>query len=220
MGVFFLGVLVGWAIEWVFFTFFWKPNQNETNAGDVNEIHKDCEKEHQALLTTLQDKDRDISHLRARVANLQETADRSARQAEKSTTSASAVAPSSPSLAAAPKPVESKPEEPKATAPKVTASKPVTQPVTRPAPRKRQAGRDDLKKVSGIGPKISELIQAEGIDSFEKLANSDMSTLKGILEKAGTRYATADPKSWPKQAELLNAGDKAGLEKLVAELRK
>ena len=213
MGVFFLGVLVGWAIEWAFFTFFWKPNQNESNAGDVNEIHKDCEKEHQALLTTLQDKDRDIAHLRARVANLQETADRSARQqasAEKSATSAPAV----------PKPAGSKPEEPKTTAPKATSSKQVTQPVTRPAPRKRQAGKDDLKKVSGIGPKISELMQAEGIDSFEKLAKSNMSTLKGILEKAGTRYATADPKSWPKQAELLNAGDKAGLEKLVAELRK
>jgi predicted flap endonuclease-1-like 5' DNA nuclease len=213
MGVFFLGVLVGWAIEWAFFTFFWKPNQNESNAGDVNEVHKDCEKEHQALLTTLQDKDRDIAHLRARVANLQETADRSARQqasAEKSATSASAV----------PKPAGSKPEEPKKTAPKATSSKPVTQPVTRPAPRKRQAGKDDLKKVSGIGPKISELMQAEGIDNFEKLAKSNMSTLKGILEKAGTRYATADPKSWPKQAELLNAGDKAGLEKLVAELRK
>jgi len=150
MGVFFLGVLVGWAIEWAFFTFFWKPNQNESNAGDVNEIHKDCEKEHQALLTTLQDKDRDIAHLRARVANLQETADRSARQqasAEKSATSAPAV----------PKPAGSKPEEPKKTAPKATSSKPVTQPVTRPAPRKRQAGKDDLKKVSGIGPKISEL---------------------------------------------------------------
>jgi len=213
MGVFFLGVLVGWAIEWVFFTFFWKPNQNESNAGDVNEIHKDCEKEHQALLTTLQDKDRDIAHLRARVANLQETADRSARQqasAEKSATSAPAV----------PKPAGSKPEEPKTTAPKATSSKPVTQPVTRPAPRKRQAGKDDLKKVSGIGPKISELMQAEGIDSLEKLAKSSMSTLKGILEKAGTRYATADPTSWPKQAELLNAGDKVGLEKLVVKLRK
>ena len=221
MGVFFLGVLVGWAIEWVFFTFFWKPNQNESNAGDVNEIHKDCEKEHQALLTTLQDKDRDIAHLRARVANLQETADRSARQqasAEKSATSASAVVP--PSQAAVPKPVESKAEEPKTTAPKATSSKPVTQPVTRPAPRKRQAGKDDLKKVSGIGPKISELMQAEGIDSLEKLAKSSMSTLKGILEKAGTRYATADPTSWPKQAELLNAGDKVGLEKLVVKLRK
>ena len=213
MGVFFLGVLVGWAIGWAFFTFFWKPNQNESNAGDVNEIHKDCEKEHQALLTTLQDKDRDIAHLRARVANLQETADRSARQqasAEKSATSAPAV----------PKPAGSKPEEPKTTAPKATSSKPVTQPVTRPAPRKRQAGKDDLKKVSGIGPKISELMQAEGIDSLEKLAKSSMSTLKGILEKAGTRYATADPTSWPKQAELLNAGDKVGLEKLVVKLRK
>ncbi|RUM94150.1 MAG: hypothetical protein DSZ28_04700 [Thiothrix sp.] len=209
MGAFFLGILVGWAIEWVFFTYFWKPNQNEASSEVAGEIHKDCEKEHHELLMSLKDKDRDISHLHARIANLQEETDRSARQ-QASAEKSAATASSGSSKAADPKPTE----------PKASSSKPVTQPVTRPAPRKSSTGNDDLKKVSGIGPKISELIKAEGIDSFAKLAKSDMSTLKSILEKAGTRYATADPQSWPKQAELLNSGDKEGLKKLVAALRK
>ena len=219
MGAFFLGILVGWAIEWIFFTYFWKPNQNEANAEAAGEIHKDCEKEHHELLVNLKDKDRDISHLHARIANLQEVTDRAARQqasAEKSATTAS----SGSSKAVTKQKAKPKPAAPKPTAPQSSSSKPVTQPITRPVPRKSSTGKDDLKKVSGIGPKISELMEAEGIDSFAKLRESDMATLKSILEKAGTRYATADPQSWPKQAELLNSGDKEGLKKLVAELRK
>ncbi len=212
MGAFFLGMLVGWAIEWIFFTYFWKPSQDEAMAMAADGIDEDCEKERQKLLSNLRDKDRDISHLQARIANLQEATDRSARQQVNTEKPASKAS----SAAAPATPVASESTPPKVSTP----SKPMTQPVTRPAPSKRQAGKDDLKKVSGIGPKISELMRAEGIDSFEKLAKTDMLTLKSILEKAGTRYATADPRSWPKQAELLNAGDKEGLEKFVAELRK
>ena len=219
MGAFFLGILVGWAIEWIFFTYFWKPNQNEANSRAASEIHKDCEKEHHELLVTLKDKDRDISHLHARIANLQEVTDRSARQ-QASAEKSAATASSGSSRAAAKQKAQPKPAAPTPTAPKDSSSKPVTQPVTRPVPRKNPAGKDDLKKVSGIGPKISDLMRAEGIDSFAKLAKSNMATLKSILEKAGTRYATADPQSWPKQAELINSGDNEGLEKLVAELRK
>ncbi len=219
MGAFFLGILVGWAIEWIFFTYFWKPNQNEASTEAASEIHKDCEKERHELLMSLKDKDRDISHLHARIANLQEVTDRVARQ-QASAEKSAATASSGSSKAAEKQKAKPKPAAPTPTAPKDSSSKPVTQPVTRPVPRKSPAGKDDLKKVSGIGPKISDLMRAEGIDSFAKLAKSNMATLKSILEKAGTRYATADPQSWPKQAELINSGDNEGLEKLVAELRK
>jgi len=206
MSAFFLGIIVGWAIEWVFFTYYWKPNQNITNFGNNDAIREECEKERQELLTALQDKDRDISHLRARVANLQEVTDRvSPPQA---TTEQTAIIPSpTPSPKTAPTPLKD-------------SLSPTPQPVTRPAPNKSVSGKNDLKKITGIGPKISELLVAENIDSLAVLAKTDLSTLKSILEKAGTHYATADPNNWPDQAELLNNGDKEGHAKLIDTLRK
>jgi predicted flap endonuclease-1-like 5' DNA nuclease len=206
MSAFFLGIIVGWAIEWVFFTYYWKPNQNITDFGNNDAIREECEKERQELLTALQDKDRDISHLRARVANLQEVTDR-VSPPQATTEQTAVIPPPAPSPKTAPTP------------PKDSLS-PAPQPVTRPAPNKSVSGKNDLKRISGIGPKISELLVAENIDSLAVLAKTDLSTLKSILEKAGTRYATADPSSWPDQAELLNNGDKEGHAKLIDTLKK
>jgi len=206
MSAFFLGIIVGWAIEWVFFTYYWKPNQNETGFGSNDAIREECEKERQELLTTLQDKDRDISHLRARVANLQEVTD---RISPPQTTTERTVA--TPSPTPSPKATPTLPKD---------APSPTPQPVTRPAPNKSTPGKNDLKRVSGIGPKISELLVAEAIDSLAVLAKTDLSTLKSILEKAGMHYATADPSSWPDQAKLLNIGDKEGHAKLIDTLKK
>jgi predicted flap endonuclease-1-like 5' DNA nuclease len=212
MGAFVLGMMVAWAIEWVFFTYYWKPNNNEDSSTTDDGVLEDCEKQLKGLLTKLQDKDRDISHLRARIAMLQESTDHSASQQVSEDKAAT------PSQSATPK-IASPETSPKAS-PKTSASKPKPNPVTRPAPQKRSSAKDDLKKVSGIGPKIAELMAAAGIDSFDKLARSDIATLKAVLDKAGTRYATADPQSWPKQAELIKAGNTDGLQKIVATLKK
>lgn len=65
---------------------------------------------------------------------------------------------------------------------------------------------DDLKKVEGIGPKIAELFHEAGINSFAKLAATPVDKLKEILEAAGPHFASHDPGTWPKQAELAAAG--------------
>jgi molybdopterin-containing oxidoreductase family membrane subunit len=65
---------------------------------------------------------------------------------------------------------------------------------------------DDLKKIEGIGPKISELLIAGGIPTFSKLANTDPAVIKEILTNAGNRYKMHDPTSWPEQAALAAAG--------------
>ncbi|MGV9013900.1 MAG: helix-hairpin-helix domain-containing protein [Flavobacteriales bacterium] len=65
---------------------------------------------------------------------------------------------------------------------------------------------DDLKKVEGIGPKIAELFNEAGINSFAELAATSVDKLKGILEAAGSHFASHDPGTWPKQAELAAAG--------------
>ncbi len=65
---------------------------------------------------------------------------------------------------------------------------------------------DDLRKVEGIGPKIAELFVAAEIDTFAKLAKASQKELKAILEDAGSRYASKNPGSWPKQAKMAADG--------------
>ena len=65
---------------------------------------------------------------------------------------------------------------------------------------------DDLKKVEGIGPKIASIFAEAGIDSFKKLAKTDVSKLKEILEAAGSQYANKVPDSWPAQAQMAADG--------------
>ncbi len=61
---------------------------------------------------------------------------------------------------------------------------------------------DDLTKIEGIGPKIAELLNADGIKTWKQLADSKVETLKGILEKAGSRYTMHNPTTWAQQAQL------------------
>lgn len=72
--------------------------------------------------------------------------------------------------------------------------------------------QDDLKAVEGIGPKIAGLLNDAGIKTWKELANTGVDKLQDILDKAGKRYALADPGTWPKQAELAAAGKWTELE--------
>ncbi|MBC8263978.1 MAG: DUF4332 domain-containing protein [Anaerolineales bacterium] len=77
---------------------------------------------------------------------------------------------------------------------------------------------DDLKRIEGIGPKISSLLQAAGIMTFAQLAAADVSRLKQIIAEAGLT-ALADPTSWPEQARLAATGRWDVLETLQDELK-
>ncbi len=97
------------------------------------------------------------------------------------------------------KPKATKKVEPKKEAPKAKA-------VAKKPAAKKATKADDLKKVEGIGPKIAELFVAAGIDTFAKLAKASQKELKAILEAAGSRYASKNPGSWPKQAKMAADG--------------
>lgn len=60
---------------------------------------------------------------------------------------------------------------------------------------------DDLKEINGIGPKVEQLLNAAGINSFEELANAPVESLRAVLESAGKRYASMDPTSWKELAQ-------------------
>jgi predicted flap endonuclease-1-like 5' DNA nuclease len=65
---------------------------------------------------------------------------------------------------------------------------------------------DDLKRIEGIGPKIEQLLKAEGVETWAQLAETKVETLQGVLARAGERFRIHDPTSWPDQARLAAEG--------------
>ena len=70
----------------------------------------------------------------------------------------------------------------------------------------KRIAQDDLTLVEGIGPKISQLLQNEGINTWRKLSETSTERLQSILDAAGDRYRIHSPTTWPKQAELAANG--------------
>ncbi len=65
---------------------------------------------------------------------------------------------------------------------------------------------DDLKVIEGIGPKIEQILNNDGIKSFNGLATASIEHLRELLKTAGPRYETRDPSTWPEQAQLASEG--------------
>lgn len=76
---------------------------------------------------------------------------------------------------------------------------------------------DDLKRIEGIGPKVSSLLNDKGIFTFAQLADTDVSWLKSILDEAG--LTMMNPAAWPTQARVAASGDWDALASLQDELK-
>ena len=71
------------------------------------------------------------------------------------------------------------------------------------APKKVAAKGDDLKKLDGVGPKLAEILNAAGLNTYADVAGTSVEKFKEILEAAGSRYASKDPASWIAEAKGL-----------------
>jgi predicted flap endonuclease-1-like 5' DNA nuclease len=91
---------------------------------------------------------------------------------------------------------------------------------TATAPARRAVSRrhDYLRRIEGIGPKITKVLEEAGITTFSQLASSRVEHLKEILAAAGLG-ALADPSSWPEQASLAEAAEWDALDQLQDKLR-
>jgi len=79
---------------------------------------------------------------------------------------------------------------------------------------------DNLKRIEGIGPRYSSVLQAAGIMTYAQLAAASPDELDQILEAEDPRLARlADPTSWPEQAALAAAGDWEALDALRERLK-
>lgn len=92
---------------------------------------------------------------------------------------------------------------------------------TAEAPKATVAGSgkaDDLKKIEGIGPKIAELFNNDGIFLFSELATTSVERMREILDAAGPRYRIHDPSTWAQQADMAANGQWAELKELQDRL--
>ena len=99
---------------------------------------------------------------------------------------------------------------------KPASSKPAA---TKTKAASRKNTQDDLTRIEGIGKKIEELLNGEGILTYGDLAKATQKKLKSILTEAGTKFAMHDPATWPKQAKLAANGSWDELKTLQEKLK-
>jgi len=83
---------------------------------------------------------------------------------------------------------------------------------------KQKRGKDNLKLVSGIGPKIMLLLNQQGIQTFQTLSNTNVAELQKILDDNGSAFKLAKPESWPEQSQLIEKEDWQALKELKDSL--
>ncbi|MFG2038544.1 helix-hairpin-helix domain-containing protein [Dactylosporangium sp. NPDC048998] len=118
-----------------------------------------------------------------------------------------------------PKPVAVEPEPgPVAVEPEAEPGpEPVVVPVQAAASAEEAGPADDLKRIEGIGPKMSAALVAAGIRTYAQLADADVDTLRAAIEAAGLRFAPSIV-TWARQARLLADGDEEGFADLTRRL--
>ena len=73
------------------------------------------------------------------------------------------------------------------------------------APEAPAVEAEDLTKIEGIGPKIAELLYANGITTFAQLAQTSPDQVNALLATDG--LSAHDPTTWADQAQLAAAGE-------------
>lgn len=177
VGVFILGILVGWLIEWIFVRLF-VPNPKKKLEVALQASRKEN--------STLQQQNRTL-------------------QAELTVAKTEKVAPPAPQTTL---------EAVTAAEPAVTTPEPAAIVTETPAVVTTitdSANDDDLTKLSGIGPKLAEAMQANGIKRYAQLAELTTDDVNGKLASSGIRYSKTFAESWTEQAKLAAASDWDGL---------
>lgn len=189
--IFFIGLLVGWVLEWIIDRYFWRATEEEIQSA------QDCQEDKVQLQAQLDAAQTQIAVLQAQAATAEAKIDELELAVEEATTKLVV------------RELEEEDEE-GAEAAAAEIAEAVAEPeVVEP---------DDLTAIEGIGPKIDGILKAAGIQTFAQLAQADVAHLDAILEGAGSRYKLAVPDTWPQQAALAARGEWDALEALQDSL--
>lgn len=77
---------------------------------------------------------------------------------------------------------------------------------------------DNLLRLKGVGPKIANLLKAEGVTRYAQIAGWNEADLAAIDAKLGSFSGRPKRDNWVDQAQLLAAGDVAGYEAKYGKL--
>jgi large subunit ribosomal protein L27 len=71
------------------------------------------------------------------------------------------------------------------------------------APKAEAKSADNLTKLTGVGPKLAEILAEGGFTTYAGIAAASVEDIQKILEAAGSRYASKDPAPWIEEAKEL-----------------
>lgn len=185
VGIFILGVLAGWVVEWIFVRLF-VPNPKKKVELALQASRKEID--------NLQKQNSELKTALASAATVAVAIPEPAAPVAAIVTAVPEIAPEPEQTVAAA--VDEKLEQVSAT-----------------------AADDDLTKLSGIGPKLAEAMQAAGINGYAPLAAIGVDELGERLSSSGIRYSKAFAESWAAQAKLAEAGDWEGLKAFQTALK-
>ena len=192
-GIFILGVLSGWLLEWIFVRLF-VPNPNRK------------------LETALQASRKEASALQQQNRELQ-AALTAAKAAPSASPSVEVVAPAAPETFETPAVAESV-DAPMPVAETVVEVSTAAEPALT-----AEQSDDDLTRLTGIGPKLAEAMKAAGICTYAQLTTMSVEDVNKALAGSNIRYNKASAESWAEQATLAAAGDWKGLKAHQAALK-
>jgi predicted flap endonuclease-1-like 5' DNA nuclease len=192
-GIFILGVLSGWLLEWIFVRLF-VPNPNRK------------------LETALQASRKEASALQQQNRELQ-AALTAAKAAPSAPPSVEVVAPAAPEVLETPAVVETV-DAPMPVAETVVEVSTAAEPALT-----AEQSDDDLTRLTGIGPKLAEAMKAAGICTYAQLTTMSVEDVSQALASSNIRYNKASAESWAEQATLAAAGDWKGLKAHQAALK-
>ena len=78
---------------------------------------------------------------------------------------------------------------------------------------------EDLTKIYGLGDQMAEQLEAAGVDTYAKLADTDLETLREIVQTDGTDQQSVNEETWAQQARYLADGDFEAYDEYVESLR-
>lgn len=101
---------------------------------------------------------------------------------------------------------------------KASTEQAATTEVAAEAKAEKTAAKDNLTKIEGVGPKVQEIFNENGIATYADLAAKSEEELKAILEPKGAPYSGMDCSTWSKQADMAAKGEWDELKKWQDEL--
>lgn len=96
--------------------------------------------------------------------------------------------------------------------------KPTTPKKTTAKKKNSKTKTDNLQLIEGIGPKIESILKEAGITTYADVASKSENQLRDILAKAGNRFKSHNPSTWPEQAALARDGKMEALKTLQDKL--